>query len=119
MDESREPESSHVPLNQVLREIGEPFAIVTTEEEIPTDIHGIMNYAVDGLSIVPTGFIAHKNHIVGEGFNDFDFSTYDLLKDGKAVRNVTKNRILIVANNDYPHNMPPIRLTEHIIAQQS
>ena len=119
MDESREPESSHVPLDQVLREIGEPFAIVTTEEEIPTDIHGIIDYAVDGLSVVPTGFIAHKNHVVREGLNDLNPSAYNLLEDGKAVRNVAKNRIFIIANNDNPHNNPPIRLTKHIIAQRS
>ena len=110
---------SHIPLNQVLREIGEPFAIVTTEEEITTDIHGIIDYAVDGLSIVPTGFIAHKNHVVGERLDYFNPSAYNLLEDGKAVRNVAKNRVFIVANNDNPHNNPPIRLTKHIIAQQS
>lgn len=107
MDESREPESSHVPLDQVLREIGESFAIVTTEEEIPTDIHGIIDYAVDGLSVVPTGFIAHKNHVVGKELNDFDLSAHDLLENGKAVRDVAKNRVFIVANNDNPHNLPP------------
>ena len=110
---------SHIPLNQVLREIGEPFAIVTTEEEITTDIHGIIDYAVDGFSVVPTGFIAHKNHVVGERLDYFNPSAYNLLEDGKAVRNVAKNRVFIVANNDNPHNNPPIRLTKHIIAQQS
>ena len=119
MDKRREPESSHIPLDQVLGEIGEPFAIVTTDEKITTDIHGIIDYAVDGLSVVPTGFIAHKNHVVGERLNYFNLSTYDLLKDGKAVRNVAKNRVFIVANNDNPHNNPPIRLIKHIIAQQS
>lgn len=119
MDKSRESESSHIPLDQVLREIGEPFAIVTTEEEIPADIHGIIDYAVDGLSVIPTGFIANENHIVGEGLDYFNPSAYNLLEDGKAVRNVAKNRVFIVANNDNPHNNPPIRLTKHIIAQQS
>ena len=110
---------SHIPLNQVLREIGEPFAIVTTEEEITTDIHGIIDYAVDGLSIVPAGFIAYEDNIVRERLDYFDLSAHNLLKDGKAVRNVAKNRVFIVANNDNPHNNPPIRLTKHIIAQQS
>ena len=119
MDESREPESSHVPLDQVLREIGELFAIVAPVEEIPSDIHGIIYYAVDGLSVVPTGFIAHKNHVVGERLDHFNPSAYNLLEDGKAVRDVAKNRVFIVANNDNPHNNPPIRLTKHIIAQQS
>ena len=119
MNKRRKLESSHIPLNQVLGEIGEPFTIVTTEEKVTTDIHGIIDYAVDGLSVVPTGFIAHKNHIVREGFNDFDLSTYDLLKDGKAVRNVAKNWVFIVADNDDSQNASPIRLTKHIIAQQS
>ena len=110
---------SHIPLDQVLREIGESFAIVTTEEEITTYIHGIIDYAADGLSVIPTGFIAYKNHVVGERLDYFNPSAYNLLEDGKAVRNVAKNRVFIVANNDNPHNNPPIRLTKHIIAQQS
>lgn len=119
MDDGGKFESSHIPLDQVLREIGEPFAIVTTEEKITTDIHGIIDYAVDGLSVIPTGFIAYKNHVVGERLDYFDLSAHNLLEDGKAVRNVAKNRVFIVANNDNPHNNPPIRLIKHIIAQQS
>ena len=107
---------SHIPLDQVLREIGESFAIVTTEEEITTYIHGIIDYAVDGFSVVPTGFIAHKNHIVREGLNYFDLSAHNLLEDGKAMRNVAKNRVFIAADNDDSHNAPPIRLIKHIIA---
>ena len=98
---------SHIPLDQVLREIGESFAIVTTEEEITTYIHGIIDYAVDGLSIVPAGFIAYEDNIVRERLDYFDLSAHNLLKDGKAVRNVAKNRVFIVANNDNPHNLPP------------
>ena len=108
---------SHIPLDQVLREIGESFAIVTTEEEITTDIHGIIDYTVDGLSVVPAGLIAYKNHVVRERLDHFNPSAYNLLEDGKAVRNVVKNRVFIVANNDNPHNNPPIRLIKHIIAQ--
>jgi len=108
MDKRREPESSHIPLDQVHGEIGEPFAIVTTEETITTDIHGIIDYAVDGLSVVPTGFIAHKNHVVGERLDHFNPSAYNLLEDGKAVRNVAKNRVFIVANNDNSHNVPQL-----------
>ena len=108
---------SHIPLDQVLREIGESFAIVTTEEEIPTDIHGIIDYAVDGLSVVPTGFIAYEDNIVRERLDHFNLSAYNLLEDGKAVRNVTKNRVFIVANYDNSHSSPPNRSSNHIIAQ--
>ena len=107
---------SHIPLDQVLREIGESFAIVTTEEEITTYIHGIIDYAVDGLSIVPAGFIAYEDNIVRERLDYFDLSAHNLLKDGKAVRNVAKNRVFIAADNDDSHNAPPIRLIKHIIA---
>ena len=110
---------SHIPLDQVLREIRESFAIVTTEEKVTTDIHGIIDYAVDGLSVIPTGIIAYEDNIVRERLDYFDLTAHNLLEDGKVVRNVAKNRIFIIANNYNPHNMPPIRLTKHIIAQQS
>ena len=107
MSNGRKLESSHIPLDQVLRKIGEPFTIVATEEEISADIHGIVDYTVDGLSVIPTGFITHENDIVGERLNDFDLSADDLLENGKAVRNVTENRIGIVANDDNSHIEPP------------
>ena len=119
MDDGGKFESSHIPLDQVLGEIGEPFTIVTTEEKVTTDIHGIIDYAVDGLSIVPAGFIAYEDNIVRERLDYFDLSAHNLLKDGKAVRNVAKNWVFIVADNDDSHNASPIRLTKHIIAQQS
>lgn len=108
MNKRRKLESSHIPLNQVLGEIGEPFTIVTTEEKVTTDIHGIIDYAVYGLSVVPAGFIAYKNHIVREGFNDFDLSAHDLLEDGKTMGDVTKSWVFIITDNDDFHNVPPM-----------
>ena len=99
---------SHIPLDQVLREIGESFAIVTTEEEITTYIHGIIDYAVDGLSIVPAGFIAYEDNIVRERLDYFDLSAHNLLEDGKIMGDVTKSRVFIMTNNDDFHNVPPM-----------
>lgn len=101
-------ESSHIPLDQLLGEIGESFTIVPTKEEITANVHGIIDYTVDGFSVVPAGLIAHKNHVVGKELNDFDLSAHDLLENGKAVRDVAKSWVFIVANNDNPHNDPPV-----------
>lgn len=108
MHKGRKLESSHIPLDQVLREIGEPFAIVTTEEEITTDIHGIIDYTVDGLSVVPAGLIAYKNHVVRERLDHFNPSAYNLLEDGKIMGDVTKSWVFIITDNDDFHNVPPM-----------
>ena len=105
MDKGGKPEPSHIPLDQILGKVREPFAIVTTEEEITTDVHGIIDYAVDGLPVVPTGFIANKDDVVArKRLNHFDSSTYNLLENGEAVRDVSKNRIRIATDNQNSHN---------------
>lgn len=64
MDKGEELEPSHIPLDQILREIGKTFTIVTAEEEVTADIHGIIDYTIEGLSVDSTGFISNENDIV-------------------------------------------------------
>ena len=105
MDKGGKSEPSHIPLDQVLGEIGESFTIVTAEEEVTADIHGIINYAVDGLTVVSTGFITNENDVVArKRFNHFDSPAYDLLENGEAMRDVSKNRIRIATDNQNSHN---------------
>lgn len=105
MDGGGQFESSHIPLDHILGEVREPFAIVTAEEKVTADVHGIIDYAVDGLSVVPTGFITNEDDVVAwKRLNHFDSSSHDLLENGKTVRNVLKNRIRVATDNQDSHN---------------